>query len=171
MKIDIRQETSNDFDAVEVLLISAFGKEDEARLVTKLRHSEAFIPALSLVAEVDNRILGYILLTKVKVKNVDNEYDSLALAPVAIVPEYQKQGIGSQLIIEGLKRAKALGNDSVIVWGHKEYYPKFGFKPALDYDILCPLPTHQDYLMALALKPDGLKNVSGKVIYPKEFGL
>jgi predicted N-acetyltransferase YhbS len=100
-------------------------------LVKRIRKSDAFIPELSLVAFNQNAdLVDHILLSKITIIDGNNAIDSLALAPVSVVPQYQKQGVGSQLIHASLKRAQALNYHSVIVLGHKGYYPKFGFKPA-----------------------------------------
>ncbi|MBE8712146.1 GNAT family N-acetyltransferase [Sphingobacterium hungaricum] len=133
--MQIRQENPGDYKAVFALLEHAFRNEvhsdhKEQFLVEDLRKSAQFIPELSLVAELENKIVGYILLTKIKIKNTENEYTSLALAPVAVHPDYQNQGIGAELIRHAHQKAKELNFDSIILLGHQDYYPKFGYKPA-----------------------------------------
>ena len=93
----------------------------------------------------------------------------MALAPVAVLPEFQKQGIGSELIREGLKACQQLGYDSVIVLGHPEYYPKFGFKQADTWGIKDPFGAPAEAFMALELKKGALEGASGIVEYPDEF--
>ncbi|MDQ0242938.1 putative N-acetyltransferase YhbS [Bacillus fengqiuensis] len=93
----------------------------------------------------------------------------MALAPVSVVPEYQKKGIGSQLIHTALKNAKERGYHSVIVLGHKSYYPKFGFKTASSWNIKAPFEVPDEVFMALELTADSLKNVQGVVHYSKAF--
>lgn len=101
----------------------------EQFLVERLRKSDAFIPELSLVAEDEKgTIAGHILLTKLSIENDSETYESLALAPVSVKPEFQNQGIGGQLIREGHRVAQRLGYQSVILIGHENYYPKFGYK-------------------------------------------
>src|SRR5687767_7979665 len=139
MNIVIREETKADFSEVYELNKSAFEQDTEARLVEMLRNGNAFIPQLSFVATLDNKIIGHILFTKIKIRNDNGAgYDSLALAPMAVSPGLQKQGIGGQLIRHGLDKARELGYKSVIVVGHEHYYPKFGFVPAGSWNIKAP---------------------------------
>lgn len=170
MEVKIRQENRDDFNAVFEVNKLAFGQDNEANLVALLRKSNAFIPELSLVATFDNTIVGHILFTKIKIINNDkNETESLALAPMAVKPELQNKGIGAQLIKRGLDIAKYLQYKSVIVLGHEDYYPKFGFVPADKWSIKSPYKVPTNVFMALELVADGLKNISGFVKYPKEF--
>ncbi|MCC7332635.1 MAG: N-acetyltransferase [Flavobacteriales bacterium] len=170
-RLTVRQETPNDFNEVFEINQIAFGQDNEARLVDALRRNPTvFIPELSLVATDNNKIVGHILLTKIIIKDDNgNLIESLGLAPMAVRPEFQKSGIGGQLIKQGLKVAKDLGFTSVIVLGHEHYYPKFGFEPADKWNIKAPFDIPSDVFMAIELVKDGLKNISGTVIYPKEF--
>ncbi len=170
MKVYIRQENQNDFSAVFAVNQLAFGQYNEAKLVEMLRKSEAYIPELSLVAETDNKIVGHILFTKIKIIHPEKApTESLALAPMAVLPDHQHNGIGSQLITHGLDIARALQYKSVIVLGHEHYYPKFGFLPAGKWNIQSPYDVPENVFMALELVPNGLNEVSGLVQYPKEF--
>ncbi|WP_369903218.1 GNAT family N-acetyltransferase [Bacillus manliponensis] len=173
MNIKIRQEEKEDYEQTEEVVKEAFlhapfsdGKEHE--LVSRLRKSEAFVPALSLVA-VEADIIGHILLSEVKIINEDRSTISLALAPISVKEEYQGKGIGKQLITEALKRAKELGYESVIVLGHENYYPKFGFKRASLWGIQAPFEVPDEAFMALQLQEGALQNVSGVVQYSKAF--
>jgi predicted N-acetyltransferase YhbS len=170
MEVTIRTESADDYSAVYALNKQAFEEEGEAKLVNNLRNSSAFIPELSLVATKENIVVGHILFTKIKIIGEDgNEHESLALAPMAVTPKYQKSGIGSQLIRAGLDKARELNFKSVIVLGHEKYYPKFGFEPASKWKITSPYDVPDEVFMAMELVKDGLKNVSGVVQYPKEF--
>ena len=124
----------------------AFGQEDESNIVDKIRNGKNYIPELSLVMEHDNQIIGHILFSKIKIKG-SNDFETLALAPMAVLPDFQKQGIGSQLVKAGLERAKAMEFDSVIVLGHKNYYPKFGFQPTSIWNIKCPFDVPDEVFM------------------------
>jgi predicted N-acetyltransferase YhbS len=170
MDIIIRPEHPADIPAIHEVNHLAFCQAEEAVLVDNLRNSDAFIPALSLVAVLDDKIVGHILFTKIKINDAPgNAHDSLALAPMAVRPEFQNQGIGGQLIRYGLKQAKALGHASVIVLGYEHYYPKFGFSPAEKWNIRAPFETPSTAFMGIELQENALKNVSGTVEYAKAF--
>ena len=168
--MNIRQENKGDYNEVFEVNKLAFGQDNEANLVDLLRKSNSFIPELSLVAILDNKIVGHILFTKIQIENEDkSKTESLALAPMADRPEFQNKGIGGQLIKHGLEKARELQHKSVIVLGHEHYYPKFGFVPADKWNIKSPYDVPRNAFMALELVTDGLKNANGLVKYPKEF--
>jgi predicted N-acetyltransferase YhbS len=175
MDIFIRQEVPVEYKATEEVVKRAFLNEEysdkkEHILVNRIRKSEAFIPELSLVAlNQDKDLVGHILLSKIKIVEGDNAYDSLALAPVSVVPENQRKGIGSELINAALKKAKEIGFHSVIVLGHKDYYPKIGFKQASLWGIKAPFEVPNEVFMALELTENALKNVQGVVHYSTAF--
>jgi predicted N-acetyltransferase YhbS len=172
----LRQEEEKDYAQVFNLVEQAFkdaeySDHQEHFLVEKLRKSDAFIPELSIVAEINNEIVGHILFTKLFVRSDSEIFSSLSLAPVSVKPEYQRKGIGSQLINEGHKIAKELGYESVILIGHENYYPKFGYKKTSNFGISFPFDIPEENGMAIELVKDGLKNVKGVVKYRKEFGI
>ena len=130
--IEIRQENIKDYEEVYNVIKRAFETAEhrdgnEHDLVNELRKGDSFIPKLSLVAIKENKIVGYILFTKIKI----GEYEEITLAPLAVLPEYQKQGIGSKLIEEGHRIAKELGYHYSVFLGSEKYYPKFGYIPAI----------------------------------------
>lgn len=170
MHIEIRKEIESDFTAVHEVIAAAFGQQNEANLVHLLRLNDAFIPELSLVAIQHNKIVGHVLFTEIKI--IDDKgavFKSIALAPVSVAPDWQKQGIGIRLIRAGLDIAKEMGYQSVIVLGHEHYYPKFGFVPAAKWQIKPPFEVPVNVFMALELRDFGLSGVSGIVQYPQEF--
>lgn len=171
MNLKIRQETKDDIKKIYEINALAFGRDNEAKLVDALRNNPTvFVPELSLVATIENKIVGHILFTKIKIENKNqNLFDSLALAPMAVNPDDQNKNIGGQLIRSGLEKAKELNFQSVIVLGHKHYYPKFGFVPTNKWNIKSPFVVPIDAFMGIELIEDGLKNISGIVRYPKEF--
>jgi putative acetyltransferase len=170
MRVDIREEASEDHRGIHHLLVEAFERENEAGLVDKLRKSPAYIPELSLVALVDGGLAGHILFTKNRIINEDgSQFESLSLAPLAVGAAFQKKGIGKQLISAGLTRAKVLGYSSVMVLGYEHYYEKFGFLPADTWHIVPPFKVPANVCMALELSPQSLRHISGTVIFPKEF--
>jgi putative acetyltransferase len=167
---NIRVEQENDFQAVKEVNDLAFGQEGESNLIDKIRKSAAFIPDLSLVVETeDKEIVGHILFSIVVIETEEGNVQSLALAPVAVKPDYQNEGIGSSLIREGLKRSKELGYRSVIVLGHSTYYPRFGFIPASEKDIKSPFEVPDEAFMVIELQKGALDGVQGTVSYPEAF--
>ena len=165
----IRTENKQDFASVYELHKQAFGQTEEPDLVNKLRESDRFIPELSLVAEVDNKVVGHILFTKIYIQSEGINQESLALAPMAVLLGFQKSGIGKELIKSGLEKAQELNFESVIVLGHTAYYPKFGFVPASKFKITAPWEVPDEAFMALELKAAALENVSGLVDYAQPF--
>jgi putative acetyltransferase len=140
----IRHETPADIDAVRRVNALAFDRPNEARLVDALRGAAS--PFVSLVAEIDGEIVGHICFSPVEVEREDGMRISiLGLAPMAVLPEHQNQGIGSQLVIRGLEECRNAGVPAVIVLGHPDYYPRFGFEPASqrgvrsEYDVPDPV--------------------------------
>ena len=173
--MNIRQEEKKDYKEVFKLIENAFKGEKftdhkEQFLVERLRKSESFIPELSLVAEIDEQIVGYILLTKIKI--IDNNSKvtpCLALAPVAVLKNFQGMGIGAGLIKKAHKVAKKLNYGSIILLGHEKYYPKFGYKMMKNYGIKLPFDVPDKNCMLIELTDNALENVQGMVEYPNEF--
>lgn len=172
--LKIRQENLSDYRAVFQIIKSAFANmemsdQTEHFLVERLRKSDAFIPELSLVAEQNGEIVGHIILTKITIKNKEQTFTSLALAPVSVKPTYQNKGIGGQLIQEAHRIAKALQYTSIILLGHPHYYPRFGYELCSKYGISMPFEAPDESCMVLELTKNGLQGVSGTVVYSKAF--
>lgn len=167
----IRQETSADHEAVYDLIEEAFAAAEhtdgtEQDLVAALRDSEAFIPELSLVAELDGELAGHILFTKITVGGDE----AVALAPLSVKPKYQRQGVGTALIARGHEIAAELGYQYSLVLGSKTYYPRAGYVPAARFGIEAPEGFPPDHYMAIKLN-ENARPVCGPVKYAKEFGL
>ena len=159
----VRPETAADRAGIRATVGAAFETDAEARLVDALReHGDAMI---SLVAVRDDAVLGHVLLSVARVGGVP----VLALAPVAVTPEYQRRGIGRALIDAALERARAMGFGAVVVLGHPSYYPRFGFVPAGPHGIECPYDAPADAFMVLELSPGALGQLSGPVVYAPAF--
>jgi len=169
MQIIIRPETAGDYPKIAKVNELAFGQGNESLLIEKLRNTSDFILDLSLVAEYKNDVVGHILFYPVKINDGSVRHTSLALAPMCVHPSHQRKGIGSELIREGLKRAKDMGYGSVIIVGHPEYYPKFGFKKASKYGIKAPFDAPDNAFLALELVEGTLRKIKGIVEYPKPF--
>lgn len=172
--LGIRQETAADYERVNAIVKAAFASaeysdQSEHLLVQRLRQSDAFIPELSLVAEQDGVLLGHILLTRIKVVDDGQETPSLALAPVSVLPSHQGKGIGAALIKAAHERARALGHGSVILLGHENYYPRFGYRPTAEYGIRLPFEAPAENCMLIELQEGSLAGVSGVVEYSAPF--
>lgn len=171
----MRQERPEDYIKTEELtkeafLHAEFSDKKEHLLVKRLRTSDAFIPELSLVAvDQEDGLVGHVLLSKITIAHGHNVTDSLALAPVSVSPSYQGMGIGSRLIRKALEKAEEIGYASVVVLGHKDYYPKFGFRRASSWNIRPPFDVPDEVFMALELKEDSLRHAQGVVHYPEAF--
>jgi putative acetyltransferase len=163
--IEVRGERPEDRMAIHEVHERAFGRPQEADLVDALRGTEAFLPELSLVAWDDARIVGHILFSRAL---LETGAPVLALAPLAVLPDRQRGGIGGQLIEAGLERAKATDFPLVIVLGHPEYYPRFGFTPATRDGIVAPFPVPDEAWMAQPL-PGYQPTARGRVSYPAAF--
>ncbi|MGW1868261.1 GNAT family N-acetyltransferase [Streptomyces mauvecolor] len=154
--------------AVRAVNLAAFPTADEADLVDALRDDPAWIPGLSMVAEApDGTVVGHALLTRCRV----GDAPALALAPVAVAPECQRTGAGSAAVRAALDAARELGEDLVLVLGHPDYYPRFGFTPASGLGIRAPFDVPDEAMMALRLRPDGPPAPTGVISYPAPFGV
>jgi putative acetyltransferase len=165
----VRRETPADYAAVETVNRLAFGQDREARLIEAVRQAAEYIPELSLVAEVDGQVVGHILFSPIAIRTAVKSAAALALAPMAVRPEFQRRGIGSQLVRAGLEACRRLGHARVIVLGHAAYYPRFGFAPASRWGIRTPFPAPDEAFMALELDPSALDGCAGVVEYPPVF--
>lgn len=164
--IRVRAEELSDSDAVRVVNERAFGQPAEASLVDALRGLDS---AISLVAAIDGRVVGHILFTPVRMERADPGLSAMGLAPMAVLPEFQKQGIGSALITTGLGVCRARNHDLVVVLGHPAYYPKFGFVVAAAHGLTCEYPVPVEAFMVAELRPGTLARAGGLVRYRPEF--
>lgn len=171
----IRQEELRDYQLVSQVVEQAFRDVPESDhlesfLVERLRKSEAFLPELSLVAEHgDGKIIGYVLLTKVEIISDDAVIPSLGVAPLAVLPEYQRKGIGGKLLLEAHRRAIRLGYNSAVLLGYKDYYSRFGYRCAADFGIRFPFDAPADCCMVAELCSGALSGVHGCVHYDSAF--
>ncbi len=163
----IRAETATDHSMIREVNEAAFGRVDEADLIEALRRERVVL--LSVVAEFDRRIVGHVLFCRMSIETPTGAVAAVALAPMAVLPRYQRRGIGGRLIRYGLDRLRGLGERAVIVVGHPGYYPRFGFSTEQARSLENPFPP--DTFMALELSPGALARIRGRVRYPHAFGL
>jgi putative acetyltransferase len=166
--IGIRAETTEDHDAIRRVNELAFGRPNEADLIDSLRANAR--PYVSLVAFVDEQVVGHIFFSPVSVESENNAFTAMGLAPMAVLPEYQNRGIGSRLVSEGLKECRRLGHDIVAVLGHANYYPRFGFTPASRKGLRSEYDVPDEVFMVAELVPGALEGRRGLVKYQPEFG-
>ncbi len=163
----VRQEQSGDASAVRAVNEAAFGRPDEADLIEGLRAESVVL--LSLVAEHGERLVGHILFSRMWIDTPGGAIDAVSLAPMAVLPEFRRCGVGGRLIRAGLDLLRERGERIVIVLGHPGYYPRFGFTTELARSLESPFPA--EAFMALELKPGALDAVQGTVRYASAFGL
>jgi putative acetyltransferase len=158
-------EDSEERSVIHSINKAAFGSHDEADLVDELRIEGVVLVAL--VAEIQQQIVGHILFSRMSIETTDGSVPATALAPMAVLPEHQRQGIGGRLVRYGLHLLRERGEQIVIVVGHPNYYPRFGFSSETARSLESPFP--QDAFMAMELSPGALEGVRGRVRYPAAF--
>ena len=166
--VHVRSETEADIQAIHRINELAFEQPAEAKLVDSLR--EVASPFISLVAVDHDRVVGHICFTPVTVERSDGTIETIAgLAPMAVTPELQKRGVGSRLITAGLDACRRAGFTAVVVLGHPNYYPRFGFRPASQFGLRSEYDVPDPVFMALELTPGSLQNLSGLARYHAAF--
>jgi putative acetyltransferase len=163
----VRDESPEDLPSVRFVHEKAFGRMDEADLVDRLRHEQVVLA--SLVAEREKQIVGHILFSQMWIETSGPSVSAVALAPVAVLPDQQRQGIGAELIRCGLHRLHQNGESILIVLGSPDYYSRFGFSVDMARSLVSPFPP--EAFMALELQPGALDGIRGRVKYPEAFGI
>jgi putative acetyltransferase len=163
----IRDETRRDIGQVRMIHIEAFAQTDEANLVDALRTSCE--DAVSLVAELDGRVVGHILFSPATVEAAGRTVQGMGLAPMAVLPEHQRDGIGARLVEEGMARLERAGCPFVIVLGHPGYYPRFGFERASAHGIECQWQVPDEAFMIRILDREAMAGAAGVARYRPEF--
>lgn len=161
----IRKENFEDIRIIHEINIEAFENDSEANLVDRLRESQ--ISNISLVAEVNKKLVGHIFFSPMTIDKYDMRI--AGLAPMAVLPEYQNKRIGSALVEEGLEQCKKEGYKAVAVLGHPNYYPKFGFVPSTRYDLISEYNVPKEVFMVKELEIGSLADISGVLKYHEEF--
>jgi putative acetyltransferase len=165
----VRKEEEADAAAVRLVNGLAFGQASEADLVDALRLAAS--PHISLVAVSGGQVVGHIFFSPVTVEAGGGSFTAMGLAPMAVLPEFQRQGVGSELVRAGLKECSRMGEDIVFVLGHAEYYPRFGFTAAKPKGFRSEYDVPDDVFMVAELRPGALAGRRGLVKYRPEFSL
>lgn len=167
-QISIREERADDIHQVSSVNDAAFGQPTEGHIVDRLRGADGEV--VSLVAVLDEKVVGHIFFSSVTVETELGLIKGMGLVPMAVVPGHQREGVGSKLVTEGLKKIRKEGYPFVVVLGHETYYPRFGFRPASEYGLKCQWEGVPDEVfMAIIYDKDRMKSVSGTFYYRKEF--
>lgn len=167
--LTIRPETAADYAAVEKVVRQAFGRNTEADLVRRLRATPGYIPELALLAELDGRAAGQALFSRIRIETPAAVLPALTLAPLAVLPALQRRGIGSALMTAGLARCRELGHRVVVLFGHPEYYPRFGFERASLHGLRAPFDAPDEAFMVCGLDAGALQDIAGMVVLPDVF--
>lgn len=162
----IRAEQDRDLDAISSVNTAAFPSDAEAVLVKALRKEAN--PIISLVAELDDSVVGHIMFSPVSLSN-HADIDIMGLAPMAVNPAQQGSGIGSALVRAGLEQCIALGYSAAVVLGHPTYYPRFGFCPSSRFNIDSEYEVAEELFMAIELSAESLSGKTGRVKYHPAF--
>jgi putative acetyltransferase len=165
--LGIRADWESDRQGIRRVNEAAFGQPAEADLVEALRaHSAVTVP---LVAEVDGQIVGHILFAPVSIAEAMESLRIAGLAPMAVLPSHQRRRIGSLLVKHGLEYCRKAGVQAVVVLGHPEYYPRFGFRPSSAWGLRCEFDAPDEAFMALELIPNVLSGNAGVIRYHPAF--
>jgi len=161
--IEIRKERPGDIPAIRDLIKRAFEQDQEANIVDALRSNGA--ASLSLVATLDDRVVGHIMYSPAEV----GQLTGVGLGPLAVLPEHQRQGVGGRLIEAGSRQLKDAGCPFIVVVGHADYYPRFGFRPARPLGITCQWEVPDNVFLLLVLDPGKMRGIAGMAKYRHEF--
>lgn len=166
--VEVRAEAPGDRGAVREVIEAAFGRSDEASLVDALSDAGPLI--VSLVALEDGSVVGHVLFSPVSVEpEAPGRFSAFGLAPLAVLPAYQRRGIGSRLVREGIEECRRSGCDAVFVVGDPSYYRRFGFMPAATRGMRCEYPAPDEAFMAMELRAGALDGARDLVKYRPEF--
>jgi putative acetyltransferase len=165
--LTLRGETPEDIPIIHHINTAAFGQANEADLVDALRQHNGL--TISLVAVQDGRLVGHIALSPVTITSSITTIEALGLAPMAVLPAYQRRGIGSQLVEAGLTACHHTPYGIVVVLGHPHYYPRFGFTPAKPLGIVWENDAPEEAFMVKEIQEGALAQTQGVVKYRPEF--
>jgi len=165
--LTVRPEKPEDMDSIRYVNAQAFGQENESELIDKLRNRGVL--TISLVAVQDGEIVGHIAFSPVVIESGPSSFEAIGLAPMAVLPAYQRQGIGGQLVRAGIEECRRLGHEIIVLVGHPDYYPRFGFVPARPKGIECEFEVPEEAWMISELREGALAGRLGMVRFQPEF--
>jgi len=165
--MNIRSEKPDDRNEIRHINIEAFDTDAEADLIDALRESR--IPLISLVAEENGELVGHILFSPITLDETELNISIAGLGPMAVLPIWQNKGIGSKLVEEGLKECERVGYEAVVVLGHSDYYPRFGFVPSVNLGIKSEYDVPPELFMVKEIRDGALDGVTGTVKYYEAF--
>ena len=165
-RLHIREETADDQAKIHQLNKHCFADDTEARLIDRLRDADC--EYLSLVATLNDDIVGHILFTSVQLENTPS-LNIMGLAPLCVSQQHQRHGIGGQLVNAGLDRCRAMGGDAVVVLGYTDFYLRFGFRPASQFGLTCAYDVPDELFMALVFNAENMEGHSGLIHYHPAF--
>jgi putative acetyltransferase len=171
LDVSIRPEQPADHDAIHQVVGRAFDDESTAELVRLIRASANYVPSFALVAEtVDLGVVGHIMLSRLDLDDGTRARRVLTLSPVSVLPEVQRRGVGSALILDALDRAERAGEPLIVLEGSPAYYPRFGFEPAVDHGVRIHLPSWAPPEAAMVRRLSRYTPaLRGTVVYPAAF--
>ena len=170
MSLSIRQELRSDYEQIDALLGSAFQGKQEVVLVNQIRESQDYIPGLSFVAVDNNAIVGHLLFSKIQLTFDSGEAcQILSLAPLSVLPQHQKQGVGSALVLHGLNEVRKSAYPLIVVVGHPQYYLKFDFVLAKPFGLRLKYEVPDNAFFVMEIEKGFLHQRSGLVEFPEYF--
>ncbi len=168
--MNIREEREEDRDAIAAVVAAAFGSQREAALVDAIRASDNFVPALSLVAEVEGEVVAHVMLSYATLHDGDASRRILTLSPLAVAPDYQRRGIGGALVRSAVAGADERGEPLVVLEGSPAYYGRFGFEHSVGRGITIHLPSWAPPEAAQVIVLEAYDpSIGGHVVYPPAF--
>ena len=168
MAIVIRSERPEDFETIDRIHDEAFGHDWESKLIRALRTEEGYDPSLSLVAELEGKVIGHVLFSRITVESPAGSHPALILAPLAVFKEHRSMKAGTMLVSEGIRIAKERGETIMLVYGHR-FYERFGFTMAHEKGIFRPNPMKGEFVRLLELTEKAADGVMGVIKYPVSF--
>lgn len=163
MQVEIKREKPEDREEVDLLFRLVFEPEGVSPLIRKMRESDIYIPELSRVAKINNSIIGIIMYMRGEIVRGRRHIPVIVLSSLAVLPGYQGLGVGAELISNSFDKARRMDFDSVVTFGQEDYFTKFGFVPAKDFEITTSLELSDEEFLAIELQESSLAEARGNL--------